>query len=206
MIVIIVIVEVVVVVVVVVLIVVLIVVVVIVEVVVVVVVVEMSIRHYFYTIDIKGYLYISTTTTKNFVSCLKDKAILLFMYKQLRLNNTQQYNDYKYISPCGKEINYIKHDDDNACIGFTSFDKDKLYYAGDQISTVFNPSSIVINKTNGRIYHPVSGHKYLSDHYGLLHSNIASELSNHINIITNSDNNDIYQLQWKSKTYDIKSI
>lgn len=164
------------------------------------------IRHYFYTIDIKGYLYVNTTTTKNFATCLKDKSLLLFMYKQLRINNTQYYNDYQYISPCGKEINYIKHDDKMACIGFTSFDYNNLYYGGDQLTTVFNPSSIVINKTNGRIYHPVYGHKHLSQHYGLLHSNIASELSSHINITSDSHNNDIYQLNWKSKTYDIKSI
>ena len=163
-------------------------------------------RKYYYYIDLKGQLFLNSTINKNIATSLKDRDFLRFFYKQLRLNETGESNDYKYISKCGREMNYCKHEDELACVGFTTLDNDKLLYGGNELFTSFQPNLIVLNKSNGRLYHPLLDHKYLKNHYGLLSINVASELSNHIITTTTTTTTDSYQLQWGSKMYDIKTL
>lgn len=161
------------------------------------------IRKYYYHIDLKGLLYLNSTTSRNIASCLKDKNFLQFFHQQLRFNNNEEL--YKWISPCGKELNYVKHEDDNACLGFTSLDRsnDKLLYAQGTLSCNFDPSALMMNRTNGRLYHPVFGHRHLSNYNGLISASVASELSDYI---TNDNNSDVFQIRWKSNIFVIKSL
>ncbi|KAK9761602.1 hypothetical protein K7432_013377 [Basidiobolus ranarum] len=81
-----------------------------------------NIREYFYHIDVHGQLYLEDTKPKNFTTCFKDKRFLDFFFQRLRTNNTGRNDKYPYISPCGKEWNFIASED--APIVFTDFAAD----------------------------------------------------------------------------------
>jgi hypothetical protein len=102
-------------------------------------------------------------------------------------------------------LNYLKHDDNIACLTFILLDKEKLSYIynSNKVFEIFNPNQIIYNKHSGRIYHQINNHRYLNNQYGLLSSNIANEISNNIIIINNDDN---YQLKWKDNIWNIKSL
>ena len=48
-------------------------------------------RHYFYTIDLQGRLFLEESRIKNIATSLKDFRFLNFFFKQLRVNNTGRY-------------------------------------------------------------------------------------------------------------------
>ncbi|CAE1253424.1 UPF0598 protein F59C6.12,UPF0598 protein C8orf82,UPF0598 protein C8orf82 homolog [Acanthosepion pharaonis] len=72
---------------------------------------EPKIREYFYYIDHQGQLFLDDAKIKNFTSCFKEKKFLEFFYKRLRVNSTQKYPEFPYLSLCGRERNYIRCDD-----------------------------------------------------------------------------------------------
>ena len=66
-------------------------------------------RHYFYTIDLQGRLFLEESRVKNIATSLKDSRFLSFFFKRLKLNTTGKYEvEYPFVSPCGKEMNYIR--------------------------------------------------------------------------------------------------
>lgn len=68
-----------------------------------------SVREYFYYIDHQGQLFMDDAKVKNFISCFQDKVFLAFFFQRIRLNNTGRYeSDFPYVSPCGRERNYIR--------------------------------------------------------------------------------------------------
>lgn len=49
---------------------------------------------------------------KNFTSCFKEKKFLQFFFSRIRKNDTGRFeNEFPYLSPCGRERNYIRCDD-----------------------------------------------------------------------------------------------
>ena len=43
---------------------------------------------------------------------ITDKKFLAFFFKRLKVNSTDRYSeDFPFVSPCGKELNYIRCDD-----------------------------------------------------------------------------------------------
>ena len=67
-------------------------------------------REYFYYIDHQGQLFLDDAKVKNFISCFQDKEFLAFFFQRVRLNNTGRYEkDFPYVSPCGREKNYIRY-------------------------------------------------------------------------------------------------
>lgn len=53
-------------------------------------------------------LFNEETDPKNFTSNLKDGPFLDFFFKSLQKNNTNQFKEFTYISPCWGEMNFVK--------------------------------------------------------------------------------------------------
>ncbi|KAM0755442.1 hypothetical protein T439DRAFT_320134 [Meredithblackwellia eburnea MCA 4105] len=124
-------------------------------------------RSYKYIVDIHGYLYLSSTKIRNFTSAYKDTQFLDFFYKRLRPNTpTSESNStgvsneeaerfrgegYTYVSPCGKEINYIKPED--TPLVFLKLTDRGLTYGGTLVEP-FQPSKLLVDPNTGYLYHP----------------------------------------------------
>lgn len=140
-------------------------------------------REYFYYIDHQGQLFLDDARIKNFTSCFKEKDFLEFFFKQLCLNETGNYEqEFPYLSPCGRERNYIRCDD--VPVVFTHFlprgDLDSLHFlswggAGDRMTVDFDPSKICMLPSTGRVYHPAP--VFPSRPLGLIKSSLAIEMS-----------------------------
>lgn len=59
-------------------------------------------------IDEQGRLFGEEARVRNRFTSLKDERFLNFFFRNLRDNDTEQHNDYPFVSPCGKELNYVK--------------------------------------------------------------------------------------------------
>ncbi|XP_067824680.1 UPF0598 protein C8orf82 homolog isoform X2 [Heptranchias perlo] len=143
---------------------------------------EPRIREYFYYIDHQGQLFLDDTKVKNFITCFKDKQFLVFFFKQLRKNSTGRYQEFPYVSPCGRERNFVRCDD--LPVVFTHLMKGEgpeegelLSYggAGDKLAVRFEPERLFMPE-NGRVYHPAPER---SGSIGLVKSSLAFELSGH---------------------------
>ena len=118
-----------------------------------------GIREYFYYIDHQGMLYLDDARIKNFTSCFKEKQFLKFFFSRLKVNDTgRYYPDFPFLSPCGRERNFIRCDD--LPVVFTNvLDSDgsqpKLAYnhADRYLTVPFKPDKICMT-TSGRVYHP----------------------------------------------------
>lgn len=120
---------------------------------------------------------------KNFTSCFKEKKFLRFFFNQLRLNNTDRYKEFPYLSICGKERNFVRCDDYPIVFTHvtTKTGKENLEethlahnHAGDLLTLKFEPEKVVMLPETGRVYHPapekVGG-------VGLIRSKLAIEFS-----------------------------
>lgn len=124
---------------------------------------------------------------------MTDKKFLDFFFKRLKVNNTGRYHDYfPYVSPCGREMNYIRCDDlpivfnqllkqDRQVIEdirthssqLSTPTDELLSYGGvDTLTVPFQPEKLIMFPESGRIYHPgpVGG-------VGLVKSSLALQLS-----------------------------
>ncbi|TPX63422.1 hypothetical protein SpCBS45565_g06624 [Spizellomyces sp. 'palustris'] len=115
------------------------------------------IREYFYYIDVHGQLFLHDTVPRNFTTCFKDKRFLDFFFSRLRLNDLQQAHardGYRYVSPCGREMNYVQAEDAPIVFQDLTSDGSQLTYAGSHVHP-FSPSSLYMSATSGRLYHPL---------------------------------------------------
>uniref|UniRef100_A0A8C5RGH7 Chromosome 8 open reading frame 82 n=1 Tax=Laticauda laticaudata TaxID=8630 RepID=A0A8C5RGH7_LATLA len=125
-------------------------------------------------------LFLDDAKVKNFITCFKDKQFLVFFFKQLKLNHSGRYEDsFPYLSPCGREHNYIRCDD--RPIVFTHLldgppGQQLLSFCGgaDRLAVAFQPEKLVMLAENGRVYHP--GPEKAGG-VGLVKSSLAFELS-----------------------------
>ncbi|KAM9307821.1 UPF0598 protein C8orf82 homolog [Gastrophryne carolinensis] len=138
-------------------------------------------REYFYYIDHQGQLFMDDAKVKNFITCFKDKKFLVFFFSQVQRNSSGRYEDsFPYISPCGRELNYIRCDD--RPIVFTHLLRDSasgaqmLSYCGggDKLALGFQPEKLLMLPENGRVYHPAPER---TGGAGLVKSALAFELS-----------------------------
>ncbi|XP_065674996.1 UPF0598 protein CG30010 isoform X2 [Hydra vulgaris] len=162
---------------------------------------ENGVREYFYYIDHQGQLFLDGTKIRNFVTCFKDKAFLVFFYKRIKTNNGGKYSDdYPYISPCGLEMNYVRCE--SKPIVFTDIfevqNQDFLAFngLGDLITVPFQPSKLFMFPSTGRIYHPaaekVGG-------VGILKTSLAVQLSSGFVFSECSNNFSPTHFIWKGK-------
>lgn len=166
-----------------------------------------SIREYFYYIDHQGMLFLDDSRMKNFTSCFKDKQFLKFFFSRLRLNQTSKYQDeFKYCSPCGKEMNYVRCDD--VPIVFTHIIQDGQHgdvlsygHAGELLTAKFEPEKLYMTKS-GRVYHPANEQ---TGGVGLVKSSLAIEFSKYFvfEIIDQSDMKSPIEFVWKGINYKL---
>ncbi|KAJ3117673.1 hypothetical protein HDU96_005958 [Phlyctochytrium bullatum] len=114
-------------------------------------------REWLYYIDVHGQLFLHDTFPRNLTSCFKDKKFLDFFFTRLQVNHYgwdrgDGHTDYRYVSPCGREVNFIKSED--APIVFHDLTPDHRLVWGGTLSIPFDPSRLYVGATHGRIYHP----------------------------------------------------
>lgn len=160
---------------------------------------EPKIREYFYYIDHEGMLFLDDAKMKNFTSCFKEKKFLHFFFTRVRLNSTNRYReDFPFISPCGRERNFIRCDD--LPIVYTHIirdasGKEKLSYAhaGDLLTVDFEPDKIYMAPETGRVYHPAWERV---GKIGLIRSKLAIEISKHFEF-ADGENHPPTHFTWK---------
>ncbi|XP_068093996.1 UPF0598 protein C8orf82 homolog isoform X1 [Hyperolius riggenbachi] len=166
-------------------------------------------REYFYYIDHQGQLFLDDTKVKNFITCFKDKQFLAFFFKQVRRNTSGRYEeDFPYISPCGRELNYIRCDD--RPIVFTHLlpgegsGLQQLSYCGggDKLVVPFEPEKLVMLPENGRVYHPAPEK---TGGVGLVKSSLAFELSPCFEFTGGSNTGVPTHFHWNNKRYTLTS-
>ncbi len=128
-------------------------------------------RYYFYYVDFDGNLYHDNTI-------LTDIKFLNFFFKQIDYNRTGYFENYPYISPCGKEMNFIACPD--TPIVFKKIEKEKLFYSGD-LFIEFNPKFLYYVETSSQLYYPLNNKNL----YGRIGKYVLNELSNFIVAIDN---------------------
>ncbi len=162
-------------------------------------------RHYYYFIDSRGQTHLYSTKHRSVATAYRDPIFLRILYQNMQPNTTQNHrNMFPYLSKCGNEINFIAHEDKNACFGFIELQNDSLLYAGGKLSVPFDASKLKYNDETGRLYHPVTNHKHLaSDSLGLLHPNITTNLF--ATNITSSDGSN-YTFKWNNNTFNVGKI
>lgn len=148
-----------------------------------------------YSIDTLKHIEVTT-----FFLFSTDKQFLSFFFKRLKRNDTDRYPEFPYLSPCGREKNYIRCDD--CPIVFTSvltlndIDMFSHNHAGDLLKLSFEPSKIYMHE-NGRVYHPGPDK---TGSIGLVQSKLAVEFSK--SIIFNDINKPTHFI-WKDQEYEL---
>ena len=134
---------------------------------------------------------------------ISEKAFLEFFFKRLRLNETDRYPEFPYLSPCGRERNFIRCDD--KAIVYTHIiegdQSDLLSYGGaaDKLTVVFEPSKICMLPETGRIYHPATPD---IGGVGLIKSSVAIAISKYFEF-ENGEESPPTKFTWKDKTYQL---
>lgn len=126
----------------------------------------METRHYFYTITTKGELIHDG-------AILDDERFLDFFIKRIEPNDTGFFNDYKYVSKCGQEWNFIACAD--TPIVFQHLRDNKLYYSPN-LSIEFNPQDLRFGNETGS-YDGVLYHRSPVGKWGRIAPNVLMELS-----------------------------
>ncbi|KAJ3144495.1 hypothetical protein HK101_002678 [Irineochytrium annulatum] len=116
-------------------------------------------REWQYVVDVHGQLFLHDTVPKNLTSCFKDKKFLDFFFIRLMMNpynpdRGEGSSGYHYLSPCGKEFNFIKSED--APIVFQDLTPDDHLIWGGTLRQLFDPSRVHVRADTGRLYHPLS--------------------------------------------------
>uniref|UniRef100_H3CL57 Chromosome 8 open reading frame 82 n=1 Tax=Tetraodon nigroviridis TaxID=99883 RepID=H3CL57_TETNG len=139
---------------------------------------EPRVREYFYYIDHQGQLFLDDTKVKNFVTCFKDQAFLVFFFSRLRSNQTGRYQDgFPFLSPCGRERNFLRCDDRPVVFShLLPGDPELLSYCGggERLAVAFQPEALFVHPLSGRLYHPCPEQ---AGGVGLVRSALAMELS-----------------------------
>ena len=112
---------------------------------------------------------------KNVATCLKSEKFLRFFFRNLQPNRSDTFNEYEFISPCGKEMNFIRPADTPIC--FNELKDGKLWYAAASMSEEFDPAALTYCLETHRLYHPVRKHAHLKGSFALISSHLAVRLS-----------------------------
>lgn len=133
---------------------------------------------------------------------------MIFFFKRLRLNEGDRYsNEFPYLSPCGRERNYIRCDD-KPVVYTHLMDSDSgkalLSYsgAGNALTTEFLPTRICMLPNTGRVYHPAPAKL---GGIGLIKSSLAIELSKYFEFENGEDNPPTHFI-WKEKRITLTNV
>jgi len=118
-------------------------------------------RCYFYNIDLQGRLFLEDTFPKNIATSIKDERFLDFFFRRIqpiddKMRTFMQQRkipirDYPYVSPCGKELNFIRPAA-LPVVFHTLLDRKELVYGG-TLRQTFDWRDLAVSRTTGRIYH-----------------------------------------------------
>ena len=148
-----------------------------------------------------------------------DKPFLAFFFKRLKVNTTSKYSeDFPFISPCGRELNYIRcydrpvvfqhvvdwHGNTIEYEEIATFSDEQgsqnvteqLSYGGVGCGLVtnFQPHLLHMSPVNGHVYHPASDKV---GGYGLVASKLAFWLSKNF-IYEHDDDTSPTHFMWKA--------
>lgn len=165
-------------------------------------------RQYFYVLDDKGQLFLHDCKHKNFVSCLKDKAVLNMMYRLLRRVDKKEGEvvgedglPYAFVSPCGYERNFLRIEDRIAAMVFGSIQSAgssfELVLGSSELRQEFRPDMLSVDCDSGRFYHTLLNHRHLAGEQGLLHGLISQQLSSMIIPVEEEGAEASFLLRWK---------
>ena len=140
-----------------------------------------------------------------------DKQFLKFFFKRLKQNNSTKYEeDFPFISPCGREMNYIRCDDLPVVFSTIIEDSDNtsgspglLTFSGigDSLTFPFQPEKVCMLPESGRIYHP--GPEKVGG-AALIKSSLAIELSPYFEYRKGvQDNDPPTHFNWKGICYEL---
>jgi len=119
----------------------------------------------------------------------------------MKRNETGRYQDYPYVSPCGKEMNYVKVDDLPVVfhdLVENETNRTVLLYGGN-LEEPFDPLRLAVCPESGRFYHqcdPVKSPLGRKHGYGLISSYLALRL-NEEHLSTTDDG---FQFTWRGET------
>lgn len=99
-------------------------------------------RRYFYTIDKRGRVWHDGTE-------IADERFLHILYRLMTTNTTTEHTKYPFLSPCGREQNFVQAED--TPVVFHSLADGRLWYAPD-LSVPFQPETLRFS-TEGVLYH-----------------------------------------------------
>ncbi|KAB7506739.1 hypothetical protein Anas_02556, partial [Armadillidium nasatum] len=145
-------------------------------------------REYFYYIDHLG-------------------MFLKFFFSRIQLNTFNRYENFPFVSLCGRERNFIRCDDlpivYNQLITLPTDSnlKTHLCYgnAGSELTFPFEPRDICMVNETGRVYHPAPEKM---GGVGLVASKLAVLLSSHF-IFQNGDNNPPTHIKWENEVMEL---
>ncbi|MFN3603905.1 MAG: DUF4505 family protein [Leptonema sp. (in: bacteria)] len=143
-------------------------------------------RIYFYRVDPQGNLYFQD-------SLLTDKNFLNFFFNQIQYNTTGKYKNYKYISPCGKEMNFIECTD--TPIVFRKLEEGNLVYAGD-LKIPFYRENLVYLAQNSQLYY-----KFINKKKQTLYGRIGKHLLQEMAMWITINNEEIFFKDLPIKSY-----
>ena len=144
---------------------------------------------------------------KNFTSCFKEKKFLTFFFNRIKLNNTGRYEqEFPFVSPCGREKNYIRCDDFPIVFTHSFFESNQWFlsygYADNELRVPFSPSNICMVPETGRVYHPamerVGG-------IGLIKSAFAIKLSKNFIFDNENENSPPIKFVWQDKIFNLSN-
>lgn len=153
-------------------------------------------------------------TNKDYIHpFITDKKFLNFFFKRLKTNHIEnQYREsFPYLSPCGRERNYIRCED--RPIVFSQIldgkENDLLVcnHCGEDFTVPLEPQNIFMLPLSGRIYHPapdrVGG-------VGLIKSSVAIEISSLFEFGVLGENSPPVYFNWKGTrhklSYDVLNL
>ena len=138
------------------------------------------------------------TQPKNIATSIKDTRFLDFFFSKVRDVNASEIRflqacgavtstgvDYPFVSPCGKELNFIRPAATPIVFHALSHDDTTLTYAG-TMTQPLDYSKLAVSKKTGRLYHQLnieSGirkSRRTASEYGLIRSSVAVALSERI--------------------------
>ena len=133
-----------------------------------------------------------------------EQKFLRFFFNQLRLNDTDRYPEFPFVSPCGRERNFVRCDDLPVVFSHVLAPGDgsaqlslSYNHAGALLRTPFEPRRLCMLPSTGRVYHPgpprVGG-------VGLVRSALAIEFSRGFRF-DNGETMPPTHFQWEGETY-----
>jgi hypothetical protein len=164
-------------------------------------------RCYFYNVDLQGRLFLEETLPKNVATSIKAPKFLDFFFRRLRSvteadkewmkEHDIPTEDYPFVSPCGKELNFVRpaatpivfhslvHNHDSG-------DRQLVFGGGDKLVQPFDERRVCTSIKTGRLYHELDenmlrrsrdkadGTPGSHQQYGLIRSSVAVTLSERI--------------------------